>query len=125
MKAQAGVMEWQPFVTITSNDDEIIQHQSLWLDTQGFRYVILQVLIVNLSANYFYIETSESTDGPWTTVGGNGVGRFQANSVGETEIALSSELPQSDPYCLRRYLRWRSGDNNKTVSFRIRAELKL
>ena len=124
MIASTGVVEWQPFVSLTTNDAEVIQDESLWLDTAGCKYVVLQVLVTRVNANYFYIETSESLEGPWTTVGGDSVGRFAASATGAREIVLSRDVPLSNPYSLRRYLRWRSGDNAKIVSFRIRAELK-
>ncbi len=115
-----AVIEWQPFVTLYHNSNEIIQHESLWLDTNGYSHAVLDVLMPRLTTNgHLYIETSESLDGPWHDTE---AGLSETSS--SQQVVLARDLPRNDSSCLRRYLRWRSDSiANKEVCFRIVAQL--
>ena len=111
-----AVVEWQPFVTINHGSGEIIQHESQWLDTEGYTHAVLDIRAIQVSASALSLETSESLDGPWSEVA--------TIITGSSQVVLSRDLPRSDSSRLRRYLRWRSDSSAKEYTFRIVALLK-
>ena len=114
----AKVIEGQPIVDIRNGGYEIIQHESLWLDTQGFTRVVLNVRCLEYNSSILYIESSELPDGSWATVTGGTI-----NSEGTTVIVLTRELARGETNRLQRYLRWRINNTTGETCFSIRAEL--
>jgi len=96
---------FQRWITLSGDDsgDEVIQEHPGWLDTHGFKRMVLSAQVLALTNATLTVETADTRAGPWTTavtVAATGVTYIQA------EAGAAAKL--------ERCVRWKLVSTNTT-----------
>ena len=101
----------------TSNDD-LVQPDSEWIDTNGFDHAVISSEVLACSACTLVAETSVMRDGPWTAL--------VTHTQTEETVTIADTLGSASNK-LQRYLRWRierTSAVNWETCFRFTVTLK-
>ena len=114
--------KWQPWATAGGSvaATEVFQDSSLWLDLSNTVAVRIAADISFVSGSAaLTLETSNSADGPWSTVNSGGL-----TSVAK-DVLVCSSASDDETYKVRRYLRWKcsGGAANWEICFRLQYEV--
>ena len=110
-------MVYQRWVTLSGDNssDYIIQEFSRWLDTSGYRRLIVSARVETKTNATLTLETADAEVGPWTT-------GTTINATGVTYLEADSGAAAP----LERFVRWKvaASNTNWEICFWIAVELK-
>ena len=114
--SQDGIM-FQRWTTLTGDTaaQQMIQDQAGWLDTKGFKRLVLSAQVMQHTNVTLTIETAATLAGPWNTAA-------TIAATGTTYIQAEENATNK----LERFVRWKvvSSDVTWTTCFWFGAELK-
>lgn len=113
----AGKTFYQRWATVSGDgsSDEIIQDSAYWLDSSGFKRLVLSAQVLTRTNATLTIETADAKVGPWTTAA-------TVNATGVTYIQAEENATNK----LERYVRWKvaATNTNWELCFWAAVELK-